>query len=61
MNIKFHSPREGAGIYTRAQFLELEKVGIFALGDFISLQSHSEYKYHIDLGGGGGEFVHDAN
>jgi hypothetical protein len=46
--------RRGAAIKTKNNLLAFQSVGISTIGEFISMQSHSAYKYHIDLGGGGG-------
>jgi len=53
INIKFSVDRVAA-IKTKNNLLAFQSVGISTIGEFISMQSHSAYKYHIDLGGGGG-------
>ena len=37
-----------------ASYLAFESSGIPAIGEYMSLDALSKYKYHIDLGGGGG-------
>lgn len=49
INIKFAGNRVKARIPNHRKFQE---IGITTIGEYIS--DHSPYKYHIDLGGGGG-------
>lgn len=50
-NIKFSRGRNGnQGV----DFKKFESVGINALGEYMSLPTLAKYKYHIDIGGGGG-------
>ena len=37
-----------------AEYHTLQEYGISAIGDYISMTEQAKYKYHIDLGGGGG-------
>lgn len=37
-----------------SNYIKLQSVGISAIGEYISVQDQAVYKYHIDLGGGGG-------
>ena len=56
-NIKFsHFMSGGKKTVTSqgASYLAFESSGIPAIGEYLSLDALSQYKYHIDLGGGGG-------
>ncbi|KAL3827157.1 hypothetical protein ACHAXA_006712 [Cyclostephanos tholiformis] len=35
-------------------YLKLQELGISAIGEYVSMVEQARYKYHIDLGGGGG-------
>ncbi|KAL3794197.1 hypothetical protein HJC23_012904 [Cyclotella cryptica] len=57
INIKFASSAISSKKIPASQnhnLLALQSVGITAIGEYISVQEQSKYKYHIDLGGGGG-------
>jgi hypothetical protein len=57
INIKFASSAANSKKIPASQnpnLVRLQSVGITAIGDYISMQEQSHYKYHIDLGGGGG-------
>jgi hypothetical protein len=56
-NIKFsHFMSEGKKTPTSegSFYVNFQSNGIPAIGEYISLENLSQYKYHIDLGGGGG-------
>ncbi len=36
------------------EYLKLQELGISAIGEYVSMVEQARYKYHIDLGGGGG-------
>ena len=56
-NIKFATANVN-GIKTPAsqceEYLKLQELGISAIGEYVSMVEQARYKYHIDLGGGGG-------
>ena len=57
VNIKFaSSPMNGQKVPAsqNPNYIKLQSVGISAIGEYISVQDQARYKYHIDLGGGGG-------
>ncbi|KAL7486764.1 hypothetical protein ACHAW6_012358 [Cyclotella cf. meneghiniana] len=57
INIKFSSSAINSNKIPASQnrnFIALQSVGISAIGEYMSVQDQSKYKYHIDLGGGGG-------
>ncbi|KAL7509011.1 hypothetical protein ACHAXN_006045 [Cyclotella atomus] len=57
INIKFASSAINSKKVPASEnpnFLNLQSVGISAIGEHISVQEQARYKYHIDLGGGGG-------
>lgn len=57
INIKFASSATNSKKIPASQnrnLVALQSVGISAIGEYISVQEQSKYKYHIDLGGGGG-------
>lgn len=53
INIKF-SLNRAISDKMKPNLLAFQSVGISSIGEFISMQEHAAYKYHIDLGGGGG-------
>ena len=57
-NIKFASANFGNGKMVPAAqsplMRQFEDVGIPAIGEYITLEEQGMYKYHIDIGGGGG-------
>ena len=36
------------------KYIEMQSFGINCIGDYVSMSDQAKYKYHIDLGGGGG-------
>lgn len=56
-NIKFSVNRDDVLKWKLPNLEAFHKVGIATIGEFISVQNQSGYRYHIDLGGGGGEYV----
>ncbi len=52
VNMKFS--RSSPADRTDSNFIELAKYGVQAMGDSMTLQNLAQFKYHIDLGGGGG-------
>jgi hypothetical protein len=57
VNIKFASSAINSKKVPASQnpnFVNLQSVGISVIGEYISMQDQARYKYHIDLGGGGG-------
>eukprot|EP00581_Thalassiosira_minuscula_P014683 CAMPEP_0183717658 /NCGR_PEP_ID=MMETSP0737-20130205/11210_1 /TAXON_ID=385413 /ORGANISM="Thalassiosira miniscula, Strain CCMP1093" /LENGTH=608 /DNA_ID=CAMNT_0025947135 /DNA_START=175 /DNA_END=2001 /DNA_ORIENTATION=+ len=57
VNIKFASiavAREKIPASECEEYKLLEKMGIAAIGDYVNITTQAQYKYHIDLGGGGG-------
>lgn len=53
-DIKFTGPAGRASDETRSLYGQLEEYGISSIGKHMSLEELANYKYHIDLGGGGG-------
>ena len=57
LNIKFASSAiDGKKVPAskNPNLISLQSVGISAIGEYVSMQDQARYKYHIDLGGGGG-------
>lgn len=54
VNMKFSSPSPGATHSVVEGYSKLAEYGIRVMGEPMSLQDLAQYKYHIDLGGGGG-------
>ena len=57
LNIKFaNSAINGKKVSAseNPNFINLQSVGILAIGEYVSMQDQARFKYHIDLGGGGG-------
>ena len=57
-NIKFTKAWNGThklDVGDYPSFVSLEEHGIPCMGEFMSLEEVAKYKYHIDLGGNGGE------
>jgi hypothetical protein len=57
VNIKFASSAINSKKVPASEnpnLIKLQSVGISAIGEYISVQEQARYKYHIDLGGGGG-------
>jgi hypothetical protein len=52
VNIRFSRPSPGNP--TDSNFIELADYGIQVIGETMTLQDLAQFKYHIDLGGGGG-------
>ena len=36
------------------EYLKLQELGISVIGEYVSMVEQAKFKYHIDLGGGGG-------
>jgi hypothetical protein len=54
VNMKFSRPSSAATHSAVEGYTKLAEYGIGAIGEQMSLQDLAQYKYHIDLGGGGG-------
>ena len=57
VNIKFANINNGGVKVAAADYEEyqiLDKLGISVIGDYVNMTEQAKYKYHLDLGGGGG-------
>lgn len=57
VNIKFAScnfNRKKVDASENPEFVKLQEVGIQAIGERVNMVEQAKYRYHIDLGGGGG-------
>jgi hypothetical protein len=57
VNIKFANVATAGTKIPASEYAEyhtLQEYGISAIGEYISMTEQAKYKYHIDLGGGGG-------
>jgi len=57
INIKFthfSSKGEKIPVGKKEEYQKLQSLGISCIGDYVSMSDQANYKYHIDLGGGGG-------
>jgi hypothetical protein len=58
VNIKFSNYVDDKGVKTAtrgsADYREWEEIGMPVAGEYIDLERSAKYRYHIDLGGGGG-------
>lgn len=53
-DIKFTGPAGEASAEVKARYGEFKEYGISTIGNRMSLEELAKFKYHIDLGGGGG-------
>ena len=57
VNIKFthiNDAGEKIPVGEKEEYQTLQSLGISCIGDYVSMSDQAKYKYHIDLGGGGG-------
>ena len=57
VNIKFANINDGGRKVLASEHEEyklLSELGISVIGDYVNMIEQAKYKYHIDLGGGGG-------
>ena len=57
VNIKFANINDGGRKVPASEHEEyklLSELGISVIGDYVNMIEQAKYKYHIDLGGGGG-------